>query len=167
MKKVLISLCMAIVCLCASAQQKGDMGVGLNIGVVPCIESGDAPTNFDLGAKFRYSFSDAVRFEADLNYGFENKLISVFDITANIHYMIPVASKFYLYPLAGLGYGNLHLNLDDFGLKGENESRFAFNVGLGAEYFVTSALSFDFEFKYQYMKDFGRLPILLGINYHF
>ena len=39
MKKIFIAMCMALIGLCATAQEKGDMAVGVNLGVAPCLES--------------------------------------------------------------------------------------------------------------------------------
>ena len=49
----------------------------------------------------------------------------------------------------------------------ESWDKFAFNVGIGAEYEIARNLAADFEFKYQYMQDYGRLPILVGLSYKF
>ena len=53
MRKLLISMGMALVGLCAFAQEKGDMAVGLNLGVAPSLESGASVTNFGIGAKIQ------------------------------------------------------------------------------------------------------------------
>lgn len=79
--------------------------------------------------------------------------------------MIPCARNFYIYPLAGIGYGNIKFRWDDD--DSESWDKFAFNVGIGAEYEVTSNFAANFEFKYQYMQDYGRLPILVGLTYKF
>lgn len=49
----------------------------------------------------------------------------------------------------------------------ESVSRFVFNVGVGGEYDITDNLALNLEVKYQYMKDFNRMPITLGIAYKF
>lgn len=117
-----------------------------------------------LGGRIQYSATDLIRLAVDLNGGFEDKNWSTFTATANINFMIPVAGSFYLYPLAGLGYGNLH-----FGYEGisENLSRFVFNVGIGGEYEFSRNFAAGLEFKYQYMKDWGRLPVLVNLSYKF
>lgn len=191
MKKVIIALCMLLSGAMASFAQEGQMAAGINLGVAPVIETG-GPTNFGLGAKFQYNITDPIRVEADLEYWFKAKEMSVFDVYANVHYLIPIVDKLKLYPMAGIGYANIHmstpkieipdipnipgipgLDLDD--ILGElddvdtsaNASRFLFNIGIGAEYELTDNLTANFEFYYQYMKDFNRLPIKLGIAYKF
>lgn len=211
MKKILLTLAMAVATTGAAFAQQGQMAAGINLGVVPSLESNLKATNFQLGAKFQYGITDAIRGEVDLEYGFKAKGISVFDVTVNGHYLIPVADNFKIYPLVGLGYASLKQDLgaamkgmsfEDFlsmsGMsesyfdqlpgymqdqiedefdnaiaaakkdsKSESVSRFVFNIGVGGEYDLTENLSLNLEIKYQYMKDFNRMPILLGVAYKF
>ena len=46
-------------------------------------------------------------------------------------------------------------------------NRFIFNIGAGADFKLADNLVLNFELKYQYFKDFSRLPIKVGINYAF
>lgn len=46
-------------------------------------------------------------------------------------------------------------------------NKFLLNVGVGAEYSLTDKLSIGAEVKYQYIKDFNRLPISIGLTYRF
>jgi outer membrane protein X len=46
-------------------------------------------------------------------------------------------------------------------------SKVLFNIGVGAEYALAPNLSVGAEVKYQYVKDFSRLPISIGITYKF
>lgn len=165
MKKIFVALCMAL-CLCASAQEKGDMAVGLNLGVAPCLESGADLTNFGIGAKFQYNVSNPVRLEAGLNYWFKDKGYSVLDIDVNAHYLISLGSKVKLYPLVGLGYTNLKLSLSEYNYS-ESENKMHINVGVGCEYNITEKISIDAEVKYSYIGNFQRLPIMIGVNYKF
>lgn len=185
MKKQFIALCMALVGLCASAQEKGDMAAGLNLGVSPLVGNGGGVTNFGLGAKFQYNVSNPIRLEADIDYWFKSQGMGVFDISANAHYLFKLSDKFNLYPTVGIGYGHVSSVWDDVmdelndwassipGYDYDDEdlsfsgNRFLFNVGIGAEYAVTDKISVGAEFKYQFMKDFGRLPITIGVTYKF
>lgn len=151
----------ALVGLCASAQSKGDMAVGINLGFAPCLESGSKLTNFELGGKFQYNVSNPVRLEAALDYGFKSKEISALTFAVNAHYIVGVANRFTVYPLAGLGLAHLDSSY------GYDDTKFLFNVGIGGEYAVSSNLSFGLEIKYQYIDNFGRMPILLGMTYRF
>lgn len=175
-------MCVALVGLCASAQEKGDMAVGLNLGVAPSLESGRSLTNFGIGAKFQYNVTNPIRVEADLDYWFKAKGMDVFDITANVHYLFNVGSKLTVYPLVGIGYAHsggsitggdyeydydLSRSSDNDGEDGSSSSKFLFNVGAGVEYPIANNLSVGAEIKYQYIKDFSRLPISIGVAYKF
>lgn len=195
-------MCMALVGLCASAQEKGDMAAGLNIGVAPSLESGASVTNFGIGAKFQYNVTDPIRLEAAFDYGFKNKGVDVMTLGVNAHYIFKIGDKINLYPLVGIGYAHLgggvssddydydsgfdydynYSYLRDYGYddydwsnssdyEGEESSssasKFFFNVGVGAEYALSSNLSVGAEIKYQYIKDFNRMPINIGVTYRF
>lgn len=182
-------MCIALVGLCASAQQKGDMAVGLNLGVAPCLEKNASLTNFGIGAKFQYNVTKPIRLEADVDYWFKDKGMDVFDVSANVHYIFNFGEKLSVYPLVGIGYGRVgfggfSFDEDDFDYYsrgwlddldddyedyegGTSANKFLFNVGVGAEYALSSRFSVGLEIKYQYMKDFSRLPISIGATYRF
>ncbi|MDO4932529.1 MAG: outer membrane beta-barrel protein [Prevotellaceae bacterium] len=202
MKKLFITMCAVLCGLCASAQEKGDMAVGVNVGVAPCLESGASLTNFGFGGKFQYNISNPIRLEAGVNYGLKDKGVDVFDASLNLHYLFSVSEKFKIYPLVGVGYGHIGISddadfalgdyddidfddiydiIDRFGTRASgydamydeyeveepSNSKFLLNVGVGAEYSLTDKLSLGAEVKYQYMKDFSRLPISVGLTYRF
>lgn len=190
MKKFFIFTCAALIGLCASAQEKGDMAVGLNLGVAPSLESGASVNNFGIGAKFQYNVTNPIRLEAAFDYGFKNKGVDVMTIGVNAHYIFNVANKISVYPLVGLGYAhckataigipdfdendwggiaNWETDIDDYGTKEESGSanKFFFNVGVGGQYDLNDKLAVNLEIKYQYIENFNRLPISLGIAYKF
>ncbi len=178
-------MCVALVGLCASAQEKGDMAVGLNLGVAPCLESGQSITNFGIGAKFQYNITNPIRLEADVDYWMKNKGVDVFDISVNAHYLFNIGEKLKVYPLVGVGYAHCsagstsgNVDYDDIewplSRSGANEgkdlnskSKVLINAGAGVEYPITEKLSVGAEIKYQYMEHFSRLPISIGVAYKF
>ncbi len=156
---------MAVVFMCAISAFAQRAALGINFGAAPVIEDGYSVTNLILGAKFQYKATSLIRLEAAADFGLRDKGYSSFNMMGNVHFMIPCARNFYLYPLAGIGYGNVKLRWDND--HSESWDKFAFNVGIGAEYEIARNLAADFEFKYQYMQDYGRLPILVGLSYKF
>ena len=106
MKKFFIFTCAALIGLCASAQEKGDMAVGVNLGVAPCLESGASVTNFGIGAKFQYNVTNPIRLEAAFDYGFKSKGVDAMTLGINAHYIVKVANKISVYPLVGIGYAH-------------------------------------------------------------
>ena len=192
MKRFFTALGVALIGFTGALAQKGDMAVGLNLGVAPCLEKNASFTNFGIGAKFQYNVTNPIRLEADLDYWFKAKGMDMFDITANVHYIFNVGSKIKVYPIVGIGYasvsGGSSFDMDDFediwggypfysrasddydfDFDGGSSrmNRFIFNLGVGCEYAITSKLMAGFEIKYQYVKDFQRLPITIGATYHF
>lgn len=168
--------------------QKGEQAVGINLNVSPCLESGASLTNFGLSAKYQYGITDAIRVEGALGYDFKAKGVGIFEVGANAHYLFNVTDKIKIYPLVGLGYANVSGWGYDTSCKvtgfnpvtGEpiveklgddsdsgSASKVYFNVGAGAEYALTDRFGINFELKYQYIKDFSRLPISLGVTYKF
>ncbi len=169
MKKVILASAMvALGAAGAYAQHAGQFGVGVNLGVQPVIEGKGSPTNFLLGGRLQYSVTDLVRLALDLNGGFEDNNISTFTGTINADFMVPVTSGLYVYPTVGLGYGNIHYSYDFLGMNAtQNESRFVFNIGIGAEYEFSQHIAAGLEFKYQYMKHYGSLPVFVNLSYKF
>lgn len=165
MKKfILASALLAVGSTAAFAQHAGQFGIGVNMGVQPVIEGKNSPTNFLLGGRLQYSATNLIRLALDLNGGFADQNVSTFTATANADFMIPLASGFYLYPTAGLGIGNLHTSIGNFS---DNATRFVFNIGIGGEYEFSKNWAAGLEFKYQYMKDYGALPVFLNVSYKF
>lgn len=156
---------MAVILISASSAFAQRMGLGINLGAAPVIEDGISVTNFMLGAKFQYNATSLIRLEAAADFGFRDKGYSTFNIMGNVHFLIPCATNFNLYPLAGIGYGNIKYRWDNS--HSESWDKFALNIGIGAEYEISSNVAANFEFKYQYMQDYQRLPILVGLTYKF
>ena len=143
--------------------QKGVMGVGVNLNYTPCLEDGVDINHFGFALKAQYGFTDAIRGEIQAGYDFKEKLISVFHASANVHYLFNLSDKFRLYPIVGIGYASFMYDVD--GVDAENE--LLVNGGLGVEYDITGNLTLGLEAKYQYIDDFNRLPVSLGLTYKF
>lgn len=191
MKRVVLSAFIAMATVCSAFAQKGESAVGINVGVAPCLESGASITNFGVGAKYQYGLTDALRLEGNFNYGFKNKGVDVMELSANMHYLFSLSDRVAIYPLVGVGYGRIggsfngdeydYLRNPDKYLDGDNGgsnknedgdgsssvNKLLVNVGAGVEYALSSNLSIGLEVKYQYIKDFNRLPVSLGVTYKF
>ena len=162
MKKFLLTIALCILGIAGASAQR--QAVGINLGVAPCVEKGSGTCNFGLGVKYDYNVLSRLRLEGNFDYYFEDDNLSFLDVMVHAHYLFPVGSRFNVYPIVGLGWGNLHSSWGD---SSRNYSRFVFDVGIGAQFDITSRLYADFEFKYQYVKDFQRLPISVGLAYRF
>lgn len=164
MKKLIFAFCMMLTLAIGAQAQTGRAAVGFDLGVAPMIEKGSDVTNFEIDGKVQYYLPMDFRLEGKLSYGFKDNGISMLAIAANVHYMIPVLPRFQMYPLVGFGYARPKAHWDG-GSKSFN--RFLFNIGVGGELAITRNLSANIEFKYQYIKDFQRFPISVGLAYKF
>ncbi|MCM1451259.1 MAG: porin family protein [Clostridium sp.] len=171
MKKIFTLLFVAVLAIGAYAQ-RGQMAAGINLMAVPSLESGYKATNFGFGGKFQYTLTNNIRLEGDIDYLTKNKGLSQFDIIANAQYLFNVAPRFNMYPVVGIGYASINhkasINMGGEIFENSNsEGRFLFNAGIGFEYELTSNLVGSFEVKYQYVEDWQKLPISIGIAYRF
>lgn len=159
MKKLFLALVLAVVGCVSGFAQAGTSAAGINLGIGIGLDE-PKPKNFDLGIKYQYNITDPIRLEAVFNYGLKDKEVKVLTYGVNAHYIVNPESSLKFYPVVGLGAATI--KVFDF-----SETRFMFNVGAGAEYAITENIAAALEIKYQYIKDFGRLPITLGITYKF
>lgn len=180
MKKIFLMLIAVWGMTAISFAQKGESRVGLNLNISPCMESGASLTNFGLAAKYQYGLSNHFRLEGVVGYDFKAKGVGVFEVGANVHYLIKLGEKMKIYPIAGIGYANVSgiVSFDedydyedyyygDYDFDGESESKFYYNLGAGFEYDFTNRLSASVEVKWQGMQWFNRLPISVGVSYKF
>lgn len=160
MKKVLMILAVMIAFAANVNAQDSKMAVGLtgNYG------SGDSYTNYGLGAKFQYAFTENWRAEVSGDYFFKKDYISMWDVNADIHYLFNLGgSGFKLYPLAGVSL--VGTSVDVLGVS-TSDSKFGFNYGLGAEYPISSNLKLMLEGKGQSAEN-TRFIVSFGIAYTF
>jgi len=181
MKKIFLSLCIALVSVCSYAQQ-GTTAAGV-YGAF-----GSENSNFGLGAKVQYGILDALRAEASFDYFFKKDYLTNMNASLNVHYLIPISEKFRVYPLAVVsyiywkadyegavddalgGYGDLipdEMKDELYGDVDDSESKIGFNLGAGVEYDLTDKLSIFAEGRYQFVSDFDQAVIGVGLTYKF
>ncbi len=153
MKRILLVLCVALLSIGASAQDKGDMAVGANFSY------GSDIGNPAIGAKAQYYILDRFRAEAAANYWFKKDDVTYFDINVNVHYLFNLNTTSYIYPLIGvsyLGYSSSVLS---------NGGNFGGNIGVGVQYNLSSRIGIGAEVKYQFIKDYGQAVLSVGATY--
>lgn len=159
MKKLIVLFSMMFFIMGSAFAQKGIQAAGVHLTYGTEIES------FGIGVKYQYNITDNIRLEPSMNYFFENKGVDQFDLNANAHYLIPLASNIRVYPLAGLtfarwdGKGN--------GFIDDDVTRLGVNAGGGAEMDITDKLMLNFELKYQFVSDFDQAIFNIGVAYMF
>lgn len=150
MKKFMMIAALMLMSVGAFAQ--GKFAIGANAGVALY---GNEYNPFGIGAKLQYEFTENLRAEAAYNYWFAKKVdilgtefkSGVMDIDLTLQYLIPVADKVKVYPLAGANLGITHGDM-----LAEQQSMIGFQAGAGIEYYISDNVKVNLDAKYQYNK---------------
>ena len=144
MKKLMMIAALVLMSTGAFAQEAGKMAVG-----VTATQYLDSDSRTSFGAKFQYSINENFRAEADFKFYPKKYHTTVWNPTVNLHYLIPIIDKLYVYPLAGVGLWGYTLDYDG---HSESEAIFTFKAGAGAEYYITEQYKGLVETYYQVAK---------------
>ena len=153
MKKYLFMLVAVFAMSTAAFAQKGVTAFGVQ-GAYD-----DLFGQFGIGVKLQHNFADQFRSEIGTDLFFKKYDISMVDVNGNFHYIIPVASQFNVYPLAG---GNIAFFNHDI------PTRIGINLGGGLEYFITDTVKLVGEAKYIVSDNgFSRFGANFGVAFTF
>ena len=153
MKKYLFMLVALLTMSTAAFAQKGVTGFGIN-GAYD-----DWNGQFGIGVKLQYGFIDQLRGDLSTDLFFKKYDISMVDVNGNLHYVVPVADKFNIYPLAGLNIAFFNHDIP---------TRLCVNLGGGLEYFITDAVKIGGEAKYIVSDNgFSRFGATIGVTFLF
>ena len=169
MKKFLLTLCVALMGMNASAEEFDDsaeagdwaIGFGFNLGA-----GAESVTNFGLQIpKLQYYFASRVRAETSFNYYFRTKRVTDWNIDIDIHpYIVPMKYGLHVYPIAGLAiWKRKDTRVDD----NQHHFRVGANLGAGFQYDITENIFANFQYKYMITNDYGHSVLNLGIAYRF
>ena len=163
MKKLMMIAALMLMSVGAFAQEAGKMAIGADANMV----FKDSNSRFAVGAKFQYEFIENIRAEVGFKFYPKKWENTCWNANLNFQYVIPVADKFNVYPIAGVGLFGMSFSDGD-----DSETAFVFHGGAGAEYFLSDNLKLYFDAVYQYGKKDGWAicdnPLLsLGIAYAF
>lgn len=173
MKKIFLAMCVALVCLNASAQ-KDEQNVGAHVLY------GTNMSNIGLGVKYQYNVTDAIRLEGVGDYYLKKDGFSMWDLNVNGHYLFPISDKAVAYPLIGINY--THWKQDGFvefdsdedkeqwiqrgGSDGEmNDGSIGLNIGGGIQYNLTDKIRVGAELKYQTISGYNTAIVSIGVTY--
>lgn len=162
MKKIFITLFIALFGLGASAQTKGEQNIGVHILY------GTDWSNIGFGVKYQNNITDAIRLEAVGEYYPETDGYSMFDISINGHYLFPLSDKVIAYPLVGLNYTSdkQKLGMDDVeedeDVFENKNSNIGLNFGGGIQYNLTNKFRIGAELNYQLLNG---LNIGVGLTF--
>lgn len=152
MKKLFLSMCLALFSMSVFAQEKGDVFAGAQVSY-----------GFDmkkpaLGVKGLYHLTDQFRVDAGVDFWLEEHTPFVFSV--NAHYLIDIAENFKVYPIVGVGYYDTTKNIFKHG-------NVLVNLGAGAQYNISEKIGIYAEPKYMIVKDAGQFYFSLGALYKF
>lgn len=164
MKKLFLALGLLVAgATTAFAQQKGDieLGAGLNFT--------GSGSWLGLQGKARYNITDQIRLAGGVAFylpksdgvGDYKATSSFMSMSADVHYLFPIAPKFVLYPLAGLGFYHSKISI---GSLSNSRGDFALNLGGGGSYQLTPNISVGAELKFALA---GHSNSILGVNVMF
>ena len=98
MKKLMMIAAMVLMSTGAFAQEAGQMAVGVSL-----TDYLGSSSRIALGAKFQYCINENFRAEADFKFYPKKDEVTVWNPTLNLHYVIPIIEKLYVYPMGGIG----------------------------------------------------------------
>ena len=163
MKKLMVLGCALMLGIGTSFAQKGAKSVGVNISYGTEIE------NVGIGAKFQYNILDDIRLEPSLNFYMKKDGLSMWDMNFNAHYLFHLTNKFNVYPLAGITYTSWKqdIKIEEMKTSSDTTNKFGANVGVGAEYYLSSNFVVSLDVKYQAIKDYDQAVFTFGGAYKF
>ena len=137
----------------AAFAQKGVTGFGVQ-GVYD-----DWNGQFGIGVKLQFGLVDQLRADVATDLFFKKKDISMVDVNGNLHYVVPVASGFNVYPLAGVNLAFFNHDIP---------TRLGANLGGGIEFFVADNVKLGGEAKYIVSDNgFSRFGANFGVTFLF
>lgn len=141
---------------------KGGMALGASLNYGTDIKS------LGIGIRYDYMISNSFRLTPNATFWIKNDDLSSWDINVDIQYLIPLAERFKIYPLAGFTVSHWKYDGDhDLGHDKWNDTYFGANLGAGIEYDVAPNWLVNFDLKYRIIKDHGQLVLGLGFAYRF
>ena len=155
MKKLFLTLCIALFSVGAFAQEKGEMAVGGSLNF------NTKSSMFGIGARYQYFIIDNLRGDGEFTYYFKKDGVSMFTILASANYLFNVADKINVYPIAGLGVAHSSAKSEDISVhyegqtyhlssEGGSSTDFIGQIGAGAQYDFTDKIAGNFDAKLQF-----------------
>lgn len=110
-----------------------------------------------VGAKLCLDVYGPWRLEPEIIYFAQYMDVTTLQLNANVHYVMPMTSRLFLYPFAGVSYSH-------WGYVGPDHSRWGVNLGGGAELALGRQWSVIGEFRFMLVKQETQAIPTLGIK---
>jgi opacity protein-like surface antigen len=146
----------------AFAQFEGTVGVGVHAGY------GNSAGNIGAGLHLHYYHTNQLRFSPAYTRYLPGKGVSMWEVDADAHYLIPVTWLFSFYPVAGLNYSNR--KFDSSKMDGSDpvditRRRIGANLGMGLQYDFGYKTRVSFEYRHRFIRDFSHSCFMAGIGF--
>ncbi|MDO4512342.1 MAG: outer membrane beta-barrel protein [Bacteroidales bacterium] len=152
MKKIIITLAIALVASISMFAQAPKMAVGVDYNY------SSKGGNSGIGLQLEYQLFEHLRVSPEFIYSFEKGDHGHFtNVNINLQYTIGTGSGFTVYPLAGFAYVNAAGDVNKCGA----------NVGCGAEYHFSSKFAIYTEETFQMVSHATRFITGVGVKYSF
>lgn len=165
MKKTLLFFALCVTSLVGFAQKDSkSLGAHLSLGT--------EGNQLGFGIKSDYFLTDNFRLEGVFDNYFKKNGVGMWDLAANIQYVIHLGERHAIYPVVGFTMTDWYATVET--TKGEkiyvetdHRLRFGSNFGAGFEYGLTNNLRAYVEAKDQVVSDYSQWVFNLGLKYRF
>ena len=177
MKKLFVTLCVALLTLGAQAQEKGDFAAGVHMGATitkfEFLDFDDSTTQWGFGAFGQYNLSNHWRMELDGIYHPMKDHVSDFLVGLNFHYLINLTRdhNVKLFPL--LGYAVQFVHSEDITdgrgstIEGDDDTDSGIQLGAGLQVNFADNWFATGEYRWQPGIFGDGHVIMVGVGYRF
>ena len=161
MKKLFLTMCVALFAMGAQAQEKGQFALGVKGGLaIAKVEFGnekETTSRAAIGAFAQYSLTNHWRVELEGIYHPKKDHFSDFTAGLNLQYLINVTEDFKIYPQFGYAlaftkteeYTTYYAGGSSVTVAGDNDTDGGIQLGLGAQYNLGEQWFILADYKYQ------------------
>ncbi len=149
-------LAAATLCLVAALQ----LGARPPMGVAATYNFATEYQQHGIGAKLCLDLFRNIRLEPEIIYFAQSQDATTLQLNANVHYVMPMTSRLFLYPYAGVSYSH-------WGYVGPDRSRWGMNLGGGAELTLGQRWSVIGEFRFMFVKQETQAIVTFGLKHLF
>lgn len=165
MKKIQKLLCVAVLLIFSN----GAFAQTSNISLLGKLGYQTDFERFGIELGGRYEVAPQLRIAPAVSFLFPKNHTLGFNVDLNVQYAFSLPNtELDLYPLMGLNMSNNDFDPDvkvDGQKVGYKWTKWGYNLGFGADYYLTSSDFLNFEFKYTFGGDFA--TVMLGYGYKF
>ena len=173
-KKVFLTMFVAMLCMSSQAQEKGDFAVGAHAGLtmteVEFLKDESSINQFGIGAFAQYNLTDHWRMELEGNYHPMKEHVSDFMVGLNAQYVFNITENFKIYPMVGYAFAFTHSETFTEGnitVQGDDDTDSGIVLGAGLQYNLNSKWFINCDYKYMPGIFADSHAVMAGIGFRF